>query len=249
MKLERGLRPLLAAFCTAVSLVALGGCSDDVTCPGIEDGLEPSIIASAIEGVGTSGRFTRAEIFCTADPLPGALTTTINDRAFEASVAVSDPPGLAAALHETGWIWAPGIEAELSVTIDASGIATALEAVPDPPRPAAPAAASVGETLRIAWEATEGADYYDVRAVLKAARGDSLVLEASTRETTVVLTDSIAFAGAIEGRVAAVSGPLAEVGAEGNVSGFGWGFFTFSVYDSSSLFSTAVDDRAPRRDR
>lgn len=241
----------LGTAALVAALAVATGCSDDVTCPVAEEGLEPYVAATAVEGVSEDGRFTTAHVFCTADPLPGLLTATINDRQFDATVPVNEPPGLTASLMDTDWIWAPGIDCVLEVTIDADGIASATVTAPDPPRVLPVGPATVGDSVRVSWRPSSAADYYNVRVVLRSGGGDSLVAAETTRGTTAVFAPEVVpFAGELSGRVSAVAGPLPEVGADGNVSGFGWGLFTFSVYDSSGLFSLAVEDRrAPRRDR
>ena len=48
--------------------------------------------------------------------------------------------------------------------------------------------------------------------------------------------------GVLTGWVSSVAGAFPEGGAEGNISGVGWGFFTVSYSDDAGVFAVEVSD-------
>ena len=244
-----------AAAAAAVLLLA-GGCSDDVVCPeGVQDGVVPHISAHVMQGSDGRAEWTHAEVVCSADPLPSILIAFVNGRELS-GVGTSGDLALVRFFDQDVIVWQPGSVCSLEVTSD-YGYATAAAAVPEAPLVSAPAALTIGDTLRLHWPAATGADYYRVMGTftdspVSADRGDreTLAFLTTTRDTAAAFTtDSIASPGEFVGVVEAVAGPFPQGGTEGNISGDGWGFFTLRYSDAGSAFTVALSDpRAPRGD-
>jgi len=233
-----------AALAAAAALM-LGGCSDDVVCPDGSAGLKPYVLASVVETRGSWGARTVGTAFCTADTLPAYLIVSVNDREFP-PVGSGGAHGLSAALEEDILLWPPGTLCSLEVATD-FGLADATAAVPGACEVAAPDSVAVGEDLVLSWTAADSADYYEVRAALRAASpGDSVLLFVATEDTTVTFgAADITMAGTVVGRVFAVAGPFPDGGNGGNVTGAAWGFFTVAFSDTTGEFVLRVTD-APR---
>lgn len=236
----------------AVTIVIVGGCSDDLICPEVEpEDTTPYIRAVVAQRSGVGDESTHAEVVCTADPLPSLLIAFVNGRELPPVV----PPGglgLLASLDDDAVLWQPGTRCSLEVTTD-YGYATAAVVMPDAAAVTAPAGISLGDSLRLVWGSVTGADYYEVSAVLVPDAGavmrgfpgtrDTLALSATTRETfAVFLSASLTSTGVVSGFVETVAGPFPEGGAVGNISGDGWGFFTLRYLDPGSAFDVVVSD-------
>lgn len=246
----------LVRFAAAAVLLLAGGCSDDVVCPDVvQDGTVPHISAHVMQGSDGRAEWTHAEVVCSADPLPSILIAFVNSREL-AGVETSGELGLVRLLDDDVIVWQPGVVCSLEVTSD-YGYATAMAVVPEAPLVSAPAALTIGDTLRLEWPAATGADYYRVTGMFidspaSADRDDrdALAFLVTTRDTAAAFTtDSISSPGEFVGVVEAVAGPFPQGGTEGNISGDGWGFFTLLYSDVGSAFTVAMSDpRAPRGD-
>ena len=245
-------RAVLFTALAAVAILIVGGCSDDLVCPEVEpEDTTPYIRAFVAQRSGVGDESTHAEVVCTADPLPSLLIAFVNGRTLPPVVPPNDL-GLLAVLDDDMVLWQPGTRCSLEVTTD-YGYATAGVVMPDAAAVTAPAAITLGDSLRLVWGGVTGADYYEVSAVLVSdarapMRGfpsnrDTLALSATTRETfAVFLPGSITSTGVVSGFVETIAGPFPEGGAVGNVSGDGWGFFTLRYLDTGSAFDVVVSD-------
>jgi hypothetical protein len=245
--------PRLCAI-AALACFAFAGCTDDITCPEPpQEESAPYIYAFVDQRTGGRTEWTHAEVSCTADPLPSLLIAFINGREIS-ELESQGELGLRVTLDDDIVIWQPGTLCSLGVTTN-YGYATATGVMPEGPDVIAPETISLGDTLALSWGRVSDADYYRVDATLfhvGAAPGtaspepaygsrDSLSLSAVTRDTSVFfLPDEIGYEGSVVGVVEAISGPYPESGAEGNVSGDGWGFFTLRHSGPGSDFSVNV---------
>mgnify|MGYP001082245646 CR=1 FL=1 len=236
----RAERPLsMASVLLIVAAAMIAGCSDDVVCPEPSPDMVPFVSARVAESDESSGAATTASVFCTADPLPDYLATSISGRQVN-TVEVPEEPGILRTLEDDLIVWQPGVQCSLSVTTN-YGFAKSIVTVPESPEVTGPPSFSLGDSLRLYWRAAPGADYYRITADAPATSGGSFVLSATTRETTHVFeADVFTATGTVAGHVDAVSGPLRESGGEGNVTGLGWGFFTVDYHDSSGTFSVEI---------
>ena len=248
--MTRRITPLVAVATALVLLSA--GCSDDIVCPEAGPaGTVPYISAQVLQNSDGPDEWTRAEVVCTADPLPSLLIAFINGRMLPL-VELPDGLGLLAVLDDDTVLWQPGTRCSLGVTTN-YGYATAAVVVPAAAAVTAPTEISLGDTLKLAWRSVADVDYYEVSAVLipdagAARRGapgsrDTLALSAATRETfAVFLPGSIVSTGVVSGFVVTVAGPFPESGAVGNIAGDGWGFFSLRYMDPGSAFDVVVSD-------
>ena len=229
---------LVAAL--AAAIVAVAGCSDDVTCP--EPGPDALYVSGMLEVNGDGrGESTRVEVFCSADPRPDVLVVLVNDRALSVEEATGGL-GFVATLEDTVVIWQPGTECLLKV-IPPGSFASATVTIPSSFAVTAPAQVALGETLKIIWDPSDDADYYVLSAILDGGSRDQVELSATVAETSVTfLSTDLPFPGEIVGRVEAFAGPFPEGGSEGNVTGEGWGFFRASYHDAASAFELEVTD-------
>ncbi|MCK4510777.1 hypothetical protein KAW64_03510 [bacterium] len=226
------------------------GCSDDLVCPELQE--TPYISALIVQRSDNGDESTRVEVVCTADPVPSGFSAFINGERLPAVVR-PDGLGYLATLDADEISWQPGRSCLLQVSTD-DGNAGATLFVPEAPVVTEPVDISLGDSLKVLWRSAADADYYAVSAVLvqdagagagggRGSRDDTLALSRATRETFVVFSaNSIVAAGVVSGFVEAVAGPFPEAGAAGNISGYGWGFFTLRYVDSGSTFDVAVSD-------
>ncbi len=237
---------LCGAFAASL-LILVAGCSDDVTCPGVGDTEDdPYIAGTIVQQSGSRADETVVEVFCSADPIPDLYIVSVNDRAVP-QVESPGQAGLLAVLEEDALVWQPGTRCSLRVTTD-RGFATAVAVMPAPFAVSPPVEFTIGDTLKLRWRRSEGADYYWVDAMLEDGSSSPIAIAATVTETVAVFPPSaVPFVGIISGGVAAVSGPVLQSGAGGNISGAGWGFFTAAYHDESSAFAFDVSDTlAPR---
>ena len=240
MRLMRRLLLIVLAGAVAASV---GGCSDEVVCPGVGDARDPFIAGSVVARSGARGDSTSVSVFCSADPLPGLFVVSVNGAAIE-DISVAEPPGLLARLEADEVVWAPGTSCTLRVTTE-YGFASATATVPGDVSVSADQEVTLGDTLTINWTAADGADYYRVETALTDGDGttaDWSMLTADT--TTAVPPDELPFAGTLSGRVSAISGPFPDDGSDGNVTGAGWGFFTIEYGTAGTDFEASVVDSA-----
>ncbi|MFH1689148.1 MAG: hypothetical protein ABIE42_02790 [Candidatus Eisenbacteria bacterium] len=242
--------PFIAVAASTVLLA--GGCSDDLTCPVVEpvDTL-PYVSASVVQNSDDRGGSTHAEVVCTADPSPSLLIAFINGRELP-YVGPSGDLSALATLDDDVVIWRSGTSCVLEVTTN-YGYATATAVVPDAAVVIAPVEISLGDTLTLTWGKATGADYYEVSGILEPDAGasnaavlggrDTLTLSTVTRDTFAVFApEVVALEGIVVGTVTAVTGPFPESGAQGNVSGDGWGLFTLRYADPGSAFVVVVSN-------
>lgn len=221
-----------------VVVLAAGGCSDDVTCPDPDDAATKPFVRAFIRQTAGEPDTTFATLTVGGDPVPTFVVASVNYREFEDADLVEGPL-LYAELEDGVVIWQPGTPCTLRVSTD-EGFARGSAVVPQAVTPTAPASIVLGDSLVVSWSPADDADYYALRAVLRAG-SDSLVVEMSVDDTTaVVAAGAITMAGDLTGAVAAVSGPPPEAGAQGNITGEGWGFFSVSYETGASGFSTTV---------
>ena len=226
-----------AGILTLLLVVAFAGCSDDITCPG-DDGSDSPFVTAHVRQRGGERPFTAASLTVGGDPVPSTLVASVNYREYDEEVLI-DGPLLYATLDDSAVIWQPGTPCTLRVSTDI-GFARAPAVVPTAPVTAAPATVTLGDSLLVSWSSSNDADFYSLRAVVRAD-DDSLVVAASVEDTFYTIqSDELSMSGVLEGAVSAVSGPLPEAGAEGNVTGEGWGFFSVSYETDESDFSTSV---------
>jgi len=244
--MTRRITPLVAVATTLVLLSA--GCSDDITCPEVGPAKTlPYISALVVQRSDDGDASTRAEVDCTGDPVPLHLAAVINERTL---LAVERPDGLGfvATLDVDAVLWQPGILCELQVSADYGAAAHAAVIVPDATAVTEPAEISLGDSLKLVWRSAAAADYYEVSAVLITNAGatgnrDTLALSETTRETFAVFPSEVfSSPGVVSGVVETVAGSFPELGAAGNISGEGWGFFTLQYRDSGSAFEVIVSD-------
>lgn len=230
-----------------VAALLVGGCSDDLTCPELDPAdVLPYISARVVQNADDRLGSTHAEVVCTADPLPSLLVAFVNGRELPDAGTTGDLSAVAT-LDDDVVVWQSGTRCSLEVTTN-YGFATAGGFVPDAVVAVAPTEILLGDSLVVTWEKAAGADYYELSGTLAAGSGvlvssgrDTVVLSATTRDTFVVFApDVISFEGVAAGVVTAVTGPFPESGAEGNISGDGWGFFTLRFTDPGSSFSVTV---------
>jgi len=225
-----------------VLLIALAaaGCSDDITCPDPDDQPTKPFIRSQVRQTDGPSPRTLATLTVGGDPVTSLLAASINYREFGEPEFLDDPLILAA-IEEDAVVWQPGTPCTLRVVTD-MGFARGSAVVPEAAAPVAPPSITLGDSLRVAWGPAQDADYYIVRAVVRAD-GDSLVLENAVTDTEAVFAaDAVTLAGSLEGVVRAVSGPIPETGSDGNITEEGWGFFSMSFEDASSSFELIVED-------
>jgi hypothetical protein len=224
-------------------LLMAQGCSDDIVCGDTPPEVTPYISAKVVESRDPGGDLTLVRVFCTANPLPDLLSAAVNDRAI--SQVGPDNHGLLATLEEPSIVWQAGTRCSLRV-ITEFGVATSGSYLPMPFAVTAPESIAVGDTLTVTWRASERADYYGVSMLLAAGTPDEKTITATVRDTIAVfLPSAVNAAGELSGSVAAVSGPFPDGGAPGNISGAGWGFFTASYRDSTSVFRVMVTNPVP----
>ncbi len=237
-------RPVRSAACAILAFLlacSLVSCSDDIVCPTNTMVIAPSIAGSVLESRLADGDSTVVRVRCLADPLPDEFVVFVSGRELD-RVDLISPITLVASLDDDDIVWQHGQGCSLRVNTE-TGLSTATEDVPGGFSVRQPAEIALGETLRVTWTPSEGADYYDVRCVVSAT-GDSLVLERSVPDTVVMFgPDEVTLAGTVAGWVRATAGPFPDGGTDGNVSGVGWGYFTVSYYDSLCLFESAVTAR------
>lgn len=235
-------RRLALLVALTAAFLALSGCCDDIICPPYE--VVPFITAELLEYDDGDAQATRARIFCSADPLPDFLVAYVNGRGFE-NVGLGEPVGLSGSFEESLIIWQAGAPCSLHATTN-FGYAVATVRVPAPFAVWPPDDIVVGDTLKIAWAPSDDADFYIVDAMLtEGTWADTVELYASVTETSVVfMPELIIFPGVVSGHVLAVSGPKPGVGAPGNITQDGHGFFNVSYYDTLSMFECTVTETA-----
>jgi hypothetical protein len=219
-------------------VVVLAGCSDDITCPDCEDAPDKPFVSAHVRQRGGDQPSTVATLTVGGDPVPATLVASVNYREFGEETLV-DGPLLSATLEDDAVIWQPGTPCTLRVSTDA-GFARASAVAPSAPSVWAPATVTLGDSLVVSWSAADDADFYSLRAVLREGV-DSLVVEVSVEDTLYVfMPDALTMSGELTGVVASVSGPLPAAGANGNVTGEGWGFFSVSYETDNSRFAATV---------
>jgi hypothetical protein len=237
--LTRASRVTATACVAALAAAWLAGCSDDVVCP---EEVPPFVSARVTEIAEGREGSTFVEVFCSGDPLPDIFAVAINDRPLPEPAPSPDRPGFVTTLSETTIVWQAGTSCVLSVAND-YGIAGAMETVPGAFVVAAPGTASAGATVALSWTDSDDADYYVLEATMAGAHaGTTALAEAIYGTSFDVDLSGFSGSGFLSGFVAAVSGPLPEAGAPGNVSGGGWGFMNISYRDSQSLFQVVISD-------
>jgi hypothetical protein len=218
------------------------GCTDDVVCPepnGSADG--PYISARVSERVDEDGGATSVTVFCAGDPVPSLFVVYVGDTELPEAVP-ADEPGLVTTLDEAGLLCEPGTRCSLKVTTN-YGFAGAGTDVPSAFAVDAPETIVLGETLPLTWHPSEGADYYVVTFLLTGPV-DTVAVSEIVADTMVTFgTSVLTTAGELVGQVEAVAGPIPDVGAQGNISGAGWGFFAVAYHDTMSLLRIAVEAR------
>lgn len=230
-------RPLVAALALIVLPVLLAGCSDEIVC---SQEIPPFISTSVTEVSDSRAGTTLVEFYCSGDPVPEIFSVAVGGRELPDPLPDAGGPGLVSTLSETAVIWLPGVDCVLSVGSD-YGIASAVVTVPGPLSVAAPETGTAGEQTTIAWTASSDADYYLLEVELAESGAETTDFVAVVEDTSFTI-DLSGFQGEgyVSGHVAAVSGPLPGTGAQGNVTGEGWGFMRMSYRDSGALFSIFI---------
>lgn len=231
------------ALITAVVCAALAaGCTDEVVCPiPTQPDALPFFSARVVEAATVRGDTTWVEVFATADPLPDYVVASINTRQID-QLGTAQSPGLLVTLRQSAIVWVPGTGCSLKVTTN-YGFATSGETVPTGSQVSAPESVTVGEPLVLTWLPSDDADYYAISATLEEGLRDAVEISAVVEDTSVTIdADAIPFPGTVRGFVEAVAGPFPAVGADGNVGGVGWGFFSIAYRDPGSVFEVTVAD-------